>query len=114
MTSNDAAEVAANVARTIAAEVETAADPFLAASDYVADALEARYVVSGGGHVTAVHLVTGTGGPHVELRHAIGSNSVDVEVWWWSDRGTAFSYCPALAAELDGLAEAWTDAAVIR
>ena len=94
-------------ARTITVEVEASDDPWHAATDYVADALDANYVVASQGDVTEVHLIVGTGGPHVEVQHRTGTEGVMVRVWWWQDYAEAFAHAPALAAELDALAEAW-------
>ena len=105
----DAAVTAAGYARTIAEDVEAAPDPWDAAAEYVAEALDADYVVTSRGHVKAVHLVVGTGGPHVEVHHHVGTEAVHVRVWWWQDYAELHVHAPALAADLDGLAEAWQD-----
>ena len=106
----DAADVAANYAQTITAEVEGAPEPWDAAAEYTAEALDADYVIDSRGHVKAVHLVVGTGGPHVEVQHRIGAEVVQVRVWWWGDYAEASVHAPALAADLDGLGDAWQDA----
>lgn len=111
-TDNAAAYVAGYV-RTITVEVEGAPDPGLAAADYVADALDANYLVTSRGDVTAVHLVVGTGGPHVELQHRVGgSGPLHVRLWWWGDYADGYVQAPAVAGELDALAEAWQDATI--
>jgi hypothetical protein len=60
-----------------------------------------------------VHLIVGTGGPHVEVHHRIGSEEVQVRVWWWDDYADGYVHAPALAADLDGLGDAWQDAYVV-
>lgn len=105
----DAETYAAATAAMIREDVERAEDPAIAAADYVADALDANYVVTSRGHVKAVHLVVGTGGPHVEVQHHLGGEGVRVRVWWWQDYAEAYAYAPTLAAELGHLAEAWQD-----
>ena len=110
MTNRSDAEVTAEAyVRTISVEVEGAPEPWDAAAEYVAEALDAEYVVDSRGHVKAVHLVVGTGGPHVEVHHHLGTNAVHVRVWWWRDYAERHVHAPALAADLDGLAEAWQD-----
>lgn len=110
MTNRSDAEVTAEAyVRTIAVEVEGAPEPWDAAAEYVAEALDAEYVVDSRGHVKAVHLVVGTGGPHVEVHHHLGTDAVHVRVWWWQDYAERHVHAPALAADLDGLAEAWQD-----
>jgi hypothetical protein len=109
----NAATYAEAYARTITVEVEGADDPADAAADYVHDALGADYVVTSRGDVKAVHLIVGTGGPHVEVQHHLGNAGVQVRVWWWQDYAKAYAYAPTLAAELEGLAEAWQDAYVM-
>ena len=108
----NAATYAEAYARTITVEVEGADDAADAAADYVHDALDADYVVTSRGDVKAVHLLVGTGGPHVEVQHRLGTEGVMVRVWWWQDYAEAFAHAPALAADLDGLADAWQDAHV--
>jgi hypothetical protein len=100
-------------ARTITVEVEGADDPWRAASELVHGALDADYLVTSRGDVKAVHLVVGTGGPHVELQHYVGAEGVMVRVWWWQDYAEAHVYAPALAADLDAVAQAWQDAYVM-
>lgn len=107
---SDAADTAEHYARTITADVEGADDPADAAADYVLHALDADYLVDSRGHVKAVHLVVGTGGPHVEVRHRIGSDVVQVHAWWPGDHAEHHVDAPALAADLDGLGDAWQDA----
>ena len=97
-------------ARTITVDVEGADDPAEAAAELVHDALGADYVVTGRGNVKAVHLIVGTGGPHVEVQYVVGGRAVHVVVWWWRDYADAYAYAPALTAELDGLADAWQEA----
>jgi hypothetical protein len=110
---SDAADVAAGYCRTIAEDVEGAPDPWDAAADYVAGALDADYLVTSRGDVKAVHLVVGTGGPHVEVHHRVaGAGVVHVRVWWWGDYAEQSVHAPNLATDLDGLAEAWQDAHV--
>ena len=107
---SDAAEVAANYVRTITADVERN-DYADAAADYVdVHALDADYVVDSRGHVKGLHLIVGTGGPHVEVQHRIGAEVVQVRVWWWGDYADESVHAPHLAAELDGLGDAWQDA----
>lgn len=108
----DAANVAAGYCRTIAEDVEGAPEPWDAAAEYVAEALDADYLVTSRGDVKAVHLVVGTGGPHVEVQHQVGAEVVRVRVWWWGDYAEQSVHAPALALDLDGLAEAWQDAHV--
>jgi hypothetical protein len=110
---SDAADVAAGYCRTIAEDVEGAPDPCDAAADYVAGALDADYLVNSRGDVKAVHLIVGTGGPHVEVHHRIGAEEVQVRVWWWGDYADQSVHAPALAADLDGLGDAWQDAYVV-
>ena len=113
MTNRTDAEVTAEAyARTITRDVEGAADPADAADAYVWDALDANYLTDSTGHVKAVHLITGTGGPHVEVHHYLGTDGVTVRVWWWQDYAERYVHAPTLAAELDGFAEAWQDAYV--
>lgn len=108
----NAADVVANYCRTIAEDVEGAADPADAAMRYVTDALDADYLVDSRGNVKAVHLIVGTGGPHVEVRNHVGADGVMVHAWWWSDYAELHAYAPALAAELDVIADAWQGAHV--
>ena len=103
----NAASYARNYARTITTEVEAADDPSEAATDYVFGALDADYVVTSRGDVKAVHLIVGTGGPHVEVHHHVGGDGVMVRVWWWQDYADAYAHAPALAVELDALAMYW-------
>lgn len=111
-TDETAAGVAARYAERIETEIETAPQPDVAAADYVADALDARYVMSSRGDVETVHLIVGAGGPHVELRHHVGTRWMDVHVAWWGDVADHGVHAPHLAAELDALADAWQDAYV--
>ena len=106
---NNAETYAEAYARTITVDVEGAADPWHAAAELVHDALDADYVVTSRGNVKAVHLIVGTGGPHVEVQHHLGTEGVMVRVWWPQDYAEAYVHAPALAADLDGLAEAWQD-----
>jgi hypothetical protein len=106
------ARVAADYARMIREDVEGAADPADAAAEYVHDALDAEYVVTSRGDVAGVHLTVATGGPHVEVHYRAGSEHLTVRAAWWSPEAAHDVHAPALAAELDGLAEAWQDAHV--
>jgi hypothetical protein len=108
----NAARVAADYARMILQDVEGAVQPDVAAADYVADALDAEYVVTSRGDVAAVHLTVATGGPHVEVHHYLGSEHLTVRAAWWSPTAEYGVHAPTLAAELEGLAEAWQDAYV--
>jgi hypothetical protein len=109
---SDAADVVAGYCRTIAEDVEGAPEPWDAAAEYTAEALDADYVVDSRGYVKAVHLIVGTGEPHVEVHHRIGAEVVQVHAWWWGDYAEASVHAPALAADLDGLGDAWQDAYV--
>lgn len=106
----NAARVAADYARIIRADVEGAMQPEVAAADYVADALDAEYVVTSRGDVAGVRLTVATGGPHVDVHYRAGSDRLTVAAAWWSPVAEHDVHAPALAAELNGLAEAWQDA----
>ena len=108
----NAARVAADYARTITVEVEGAADPADAAAEYVHDALDAEYVLTSRGDVIGVALTVATGGPHVEVHYRAGSEHLTVRAAWWSPFAEYGVHAPTLAAELDGLADAWQDAYV--
>jgi hypothetical protein len=109
----NAARVAEDYARMILQDVEGADDPADAAAEYVHDALDADYVVTSRGDVKGVHLVVGTGGPHVEVHHYLGSEHLTVRAAWWSPTAEYGVHAPTLAAELEGLGEAWQDAYVM-
>ena len=106
----NAAHVAADYARMIREDVQGAMQPDVAAADYVADALDAEYVVTSRGDVAGVRLTVATGGPHVDVHYRVGSDTVTVAAAWWSPVAEHDVHAPALAAELDALAEAWQDA----
>lgn len=106
----NAARVAADYARMIREDVQDAMQPEVAAADYVADALDAEYVVTSRGDVAGVRLTVATGGPHVDVHYRFGSDTLTVAAAWWSPVAEHDVHAPALAAELDALAEAWADA----
>ena len=104
----DYAEV---IAAGIAA-AEAADDPHAAVDDYLADALDARYLVDRSGTVREVHVVVTVGGPYAEVRLWLGSDTAEVHAVDGSDRATRWQYAPTFAAEAWALAEAWADAAL--
>jgi hypothetical protein len=47
------------------------------------------------------------------VHYRVGTDGVDVNVWWWGDDAHYHAHAPHLAAELDAMAEAWQDAYVV-
>jgi len=110
---NHAEDAAHGTAACIRDDIEAAADPVEAAANYVQwDALDVHYVVDRTGAVRDVYLTVGTGGPHVELHWHVGTEHVEVMAWSGRDRARVEVHAPALAAELDILADQWQDVAI--
>jgi hypothetical protein len=85
--------------------------------EYLADALDSYYEVSGGipwvtpgkVRVHAVRVVVTVGGPYADLRNVLGSDVVTVHAAYGGETAEVKVFAPAFAGDLAALAYAWED-----
>jgi hypothetical protein len=76
-------------------------DP-ISAFDWLQDALDIQYIVTGSGEYLGARILVAFGGPNIWLN----TQEQSVKGYWWGDRGTAHYMIDALGLD-DALAELW-------